>query len=221
MLGVGLLLLIAACAPSRFVEPLAKGETAISGSLGGPVFSNLGPPMPVPLTSAVVGHGFTENITGYAGMHFTSLGFGVVQTEWGAVFNLLSPDSNIAGLSGGLTANTAFDVFEGNFRLWPQVDINVRWPVGAKRNLFYAGASNWFEPRNTAYLDQPQKNKLVPAIQTGYIWRGEQWDIGVEAKWMGIGFTNQETVVEYVSFGNSGAVGLYVSLTRKWRKNEQ
>lgn len=208
-----------ACAPTRFVEPLDKGETAVSGALGGPIFTNLGVPMPVPLTSAVVGHGFSDKITGFGGLHFTSLAFGVVQTEWGAAFNLLDPDSSMAGLSGSLVANTAFDLQEGNFRLWPQVDINLRWPVGPDRNIFYAGASNWFEPRNTAYLDQPQKHKLVPAIQAGYIWRGDQWDVGLEAKWMAVGFNNSETVVDYVGVGQTGALGLYLSFTRKWKSH--
>lgn len=211
------LLWATACAPSRFVEPLEKGETAISGELGGPLFTNLDVPMPVPLASGVVGHGFTENITGYGGLHFTSLGFGVVQTELGAVFNFLDPDSAMAGLSGALVANTAYDVHEGNFRLWPQVDINLRWPVGPDQNIFYAGASNWFEPRNTAYLGESQKNKLVPAIQTGYIWRGEQWDVGLEAKWIAVGFNNAESVVDYVGIGQTGGFGLYLSLTRKWK----
>lgn len=219
-IGAGLLILLAACAPSRFVEPLDKGETAITGELGGPIFTNLGAPLPVPLGSAVVGHGFTENITGYGGIHFTSLGFGVVQTEFGAAFNLLDPDSSMAGLSGSITANTAFDVHEGNFRLWPQVDINLRWPIGPDKNIFYAGASNWFEPRNTAYLSEPQKNKLIPAIQTGYIWRGEQWDVGLEAKWIAVGFDNSELAVDYVGVGQTGSFGLYLSLTRKWKPNE-
>lgn len=213
-----LVLLLSQCAPTRYVVPLEKGEVAVTGSLGGPIFTNLGAPIPVPNTTVVVGYGFHKNITGYAGVHPTAAAFGVLQNEWGALFNFLNPDSNIAGLSGSLTANTAIGLREGDVRLWPQVDINLRWPIGPQRNWLYAGAGNWFEPRNTAYLEVPQQNKLIPAIQVGYLWEGDRLNYGVEAKWMAIGYSNREVVVDYVGVGQTGALGIYFYATRKWRK---
>ena len=55
-------LVLGACAPARFVEPLEKGELTVGGSLGGPVIS-FGGPIPMPLSSVEVGYGLDTNLT--------------------------------------------------------------------------------------------------------------------------------------------------------------
>lgn len=214
--GCVALLWLVSCAPARFVEPLDKGEVAVAGSLGGPALQVGGTPLVTPLSSVVAGYGVSDKLTVFGGAHLTAAAFGVIQTEWGATYDLLQPEENIAGLSIGLNTHTAVDVWEGKWKFWPQVEANLRWPAG--KNLIYAGASNWFEPSPDRYLGEEQHTHLIPSIQLGYIIKGARWNIGFEGKFIAPTERNDGVAVDWIGAGNTGAFGLYVSLQRSWKK---
>ena len=85
--------LLYSCAPSRVVQPLKKGERTINASFGGPVINELGATFPIPLTTVTYAQGISDRATLFGSAHPTSLLFGTLQGELGAVYGLVMPDT--------------------------------------------------------------------------------------------------------------------------------
>lgn len=138
------LILFQACASSRWVQPFQKGEVAVSANLGGQ-FIILGDiPLFIPITSVAAGYGGSEQFNG--GVHTTALAFGVIQADLGAIYAPLSPKKLQPGFSGFYGLNPMMDVWDGNFRCYPQLDLNAWWTFGNQgRHLLYTGCSGWGE----------------------------------------------------------------------------
>ncbi|MBL4594071.1 MAG: hypothetical protein JKX68_09685, partial [Flavobacteriales bacterium] len=117
------------CMPSRIVRPLDKGQKAVGAHLGGPLIGFTGTTIPMPFTSIMYAQGITEKTTVFGSIHITSLLFGVIQTDIGACHNLYYNDSSRIGLSVTPAINMAYDKWEGKFKLWPQVDVNMYWDI--------------------------------------------------------------------------------------------
>ena len=58
-----LFLIISSCAPSRFVEPLKKGQHAVALDVGGPLIEFGGLIIPTPLSSISYGYGIDSTKT--------------------------------------------------------------------------------------------------------------------------------------------------------------
>ena len=100
-----LLLIIASCSTSRFVRPLEKGQTATGFDLGGPVIDFADTKIPVPLSSLYIGHGLSNKLTVFGGLHTTALLFGTAQTDVGFTYALWKPGGKGFGLSLSPAAN--------------------------------------------------------------------------------------------------------------------
>lgn len=210
-----LILIVSSCAPSRFVVPLKKDQKAINVSLGGPLFKNFGPPIPIPLTTVAGGYGFRDDITGYAAIHPTALLYGTLMMDAGATKGWLKPDVFVPGLSSSVTANMALGLREGGFRLWPQLDVNAYWLYGKKSNVIYTGLSNWFELSGVKAHDETQERHWLPSILLGNTFAGNKINFTIEYKYILPGVESDKTVVEYVGFNGKGTNGLYFSITKK------
>src|ERR1022692_1070902 len=119
--------LFGSCAPARYVKPLDKGQTAVSASFGGPLILYGNTTIPVFLTSLAAGYGFNAGLTGFAGLHTTSLLFGVFQTDLGIVKQLRKQDGWIPGVTVSPVANLMIDKWQGKFSFFPQLDANAYW----------------------------------------------------------------------------------------------
>ena len=214
------ILAVSSCAPSRFVEPLAKNESAISAEFGGPVVNLFGASFPTPLISVAYGRGISDNITVFGGLHATSAVFGVVQAEVGAVVGLLPHDSLnpfVPGISATPVLNIAFDGWEGQGRLWPQTDLNFYWNYGKRRSLIYTGFSNWYVLSQKRAHEEVQPNQVIWNPHLGHTLKGEKWDFNTEIKFIAPNKSNQEVVVDYAKvLGKSGAMGAYISVVRRF-----
>jgi len=202
--------------PSRIVKPLDKGQKAISANLGGPLIGFSGTTIPVPFTSIMYAQGINEKITTYGSIHTTSLLFGVFQTDLGACYGLYYNDSLRIGLSVTPAANIAYDKWEGNFKLWPQVDVNVYWDINPKKSFIYLGVDNWFELSKLKAHNETQENNWILNTQIGYTHVRKKWNYNIEAKYLVPYLNNQPNVVEYKGINDKGAVGIYISFTRKF-----
>jgi hypothetical protein len=147
--------------------------------------------------------------------------FGVLQTEIGVVRELYSPDS-ISRITPGISiapaANIAFDIWENNFRLWPQIDLNAYWMLGKKRqHYFYTGLSNWFEFKQVKAHGEIQRNQWIFNPQAGIVLSKIKWNHQIEIKYLAPEIRNDNTVVGYNNpLGNKGAMGVYYSVSRKF-----
>jgi hypothetical protein len=214
----GLLALLASCAPTHNVRPLQKGEVIATASLGGSAFTNFGFPLPAPNTTVGAGYGITDKISGYVSFYPTAAAFGVMQFDVAAVYGFLKPNRWKPGVSASPALNLAGSVWDSKFKIWPQLDANAYWEYGAHRNIIYAGISSWFELANKRAHGQPQPQWLLPGFQIGHTVSGKVWDFTTELKMNNFTKSNQDLTVSWVSFGKSGALGIYFGINRHFGK---
>ena len=204
------------CAPSRFVKPLGKGEKAINASLGGPLITFAGAPIPIPFTSISGGYGVSKSLTAYGSLHPTSLIFGVLQTELGVVKNIYYNDSLKFGFSAAPVVNLSIDRWEYNFKFWPELDLNAYWTFNKNKNFIYIGASNWFELSKTKGYGEKQVSHWIINPQLGHTFIRPKWNFNIEVKLLAPGIMRYPNVVDYIGVGNKGAIGTYLSITRRF-----
>jgi hypothetical protein len=210
------LIALASCAPTRFVQPLEKGQVAVTGHLGGPLIGFGGATIPIPFTSLGAGWGISNTTTAFGNLHTTALAYGVVQVEAGVLHSFLRPDGWRPGISAAATANFMADVWEGNTKLFPQLDANAYWTYGKRQNFFYLGTSNWIDLARTRAHEEPQPNHWIFNLQAGHTFVRPKWNWVLEAKYLAPFHSNQNIVVDYASFGRTGAIGAYVGVMRKF-----
>lgn len=211
-----LLAWLASCAPTRPVRPLQEKELAVTGTLGGSVFTNFGYPLPVPNTSVGAGYGITPRLSAYASAYPTAMAFGVLQFDLGAVYGILAPHRWRPGVSVAPGLNLAGDVWDSRFKLWPQLDANAYWEYGQRRSFVYLGLSSWYElaARRAHGQDQPQF--ILPGFQVGHTLAGKRVDFTVELKANNLLVPNGDLTVSWVGLGHRGAVGIYFGLTKRF-----
>lgn len=212
-----LLLLLSgwACAPARFVKPLARGEKAVSFNLGGPLIGFAETTIPMPLTALSGAYGFTDNLTGFAGLHTTALAFGVIQTDIGVVRGLSTPAGLRPGISVSPVANLMLDTWEGKFKFYPQLDLNAYWHLGPRESFLYLGSNNWFELAGTRAHGERQQTHWLANFQSGYTFVRPKMNYTIELKYLAPFHPNKNVVVDYRGIGGNGAVGAYFGVSRK------
>jgi hypothetical protein len=204
------------CAPTRFVKPLDKGQTAVTGNIGGPLVGFAGTTIPIPFTSLGAGYGISNTTTVFGNLHTTALAFGVVQVDAGVLHSLVAQNGYWPGITGSLSANIMTDIHEANTKLFPQLDANAYWNYGPKSNFFYLGTSNWVDLAGTRAHEEPQPNNWIFNLQAGHTFVRPKWNFVLEAKYLAPFHSRQNLVVDYTGFGNRGAVGTYFGVVRKF-----
>ncbi len=190
LVGLFLLILLSACAPSRFIEPLEEGEKQVMVSLGGPLIQNLDlVPVPIPQVSLSAGKGITDRLTYYNSMYLTSLLDGVLHIDFGAVCALRRYDDSkpyFPGISSGLKLNIATDFFNTRFKLWPQIDFELYWKLINKRYTPYIGLENWYEliELENRHPRSPGQAMWLIYPHLGCIRQGQKYDLHFELKYM-------------------------------------
>lgn len=213
---VTLLFLMYACAPSRYVKPLAKNQRALSFSFGGPLIKFSNAPIPIPFSTLGYAQGLSDNCTMYANLHSTSGLFGNAQFDLGSTFHLFKKEGAY-GFSASPALQSAYSVRnKTGFRLWPTLDLNGYLHLKSKASYVYGGLNGWFELSATRAHDQPQQRHLIPNVHLGYTHVKTKWQHQVEIKYLGIGIPNLPGVVDYIGLAHKGSFGIYYSLIRKF-----
>lgn len=210
------LLAAMSCNTTRVVKPIEKGTLQVGANLGGPLITMGSLPIFMPLSSVHAAYGLKEKTTAFASLHTTALLFGVYQTDLGITQQVLQQKGMIPGISVSPIANMMIDQWKGIFSLYPQLDINAYWNYKNKPHFFYTGLNNWIELRRTRAHNQPQDLVVMPAWHLGHQWSGNKYNIQLEMKYIGFTQSNKDIVVDYISPGNNGTLGLFFSINRKF-----
>lgn len=204
------------CAPSRYVKPLAKNQSAASFSFGGPLIKFSGAPIPIPFSTLGYAYGVTTNATAYGNLHSTSLLFGNLQLDAGATLQLYKKENKF-GLTASPALQLAYNVRnKTGFRIWPSADVNTYFHFNQKPSYLYAGINSWFELSGLKAHDEIQQRRVLPNIQLGYVIVKTKWQHQFECKYLGIGIPNLPGVVDYIGISGKGSLGIYYSLIRKF-----
>lgn len=215
-LGLGVALLAVSCAPTRVIKPLEKGEKQVSANLGGAMIKFAGAPIPLPLTSVSYQQGIDTGLTLNTSLHMTSLAFGVIQFEAGLGINAYQSESKRFGVTVTPTINLMDDIWEKNFRIYPQLDAVTYWQYGQKSHLVYGGLGSWIELSKVKAHGEVQTNELLPYFMVGHQFNWTKWSFLTELKYMGFQHDNVYLVPDYISPTNKGALGLYFGVGRRF-----
>jgi hypothetical protein len=198
------------------VKPLQKKQWSAGASLGGPMIGFGDLTIPVPFTSVAAGYGVDSNATVTARIYPTAALFGVAQMDAGLLYQWRKSEGWKPGISTLPQATFMIDRWEGRASFYPSLDIHAWWDVNDRGDFFYAGCTNWFELRSTGAMDREQQDRWIPAVNAGYTLVKQRWNTAFELKYLAPGHSNENLVVDYRMTGNSGALALFVSFTRKF-----
>ena len=127
------------CGARYGAHTVGRGNAELRASLGGPVMSNVGAPLPAPLVRGGIDFGVHEKVDFEAGMHVTAAAFGVAAADLGARIQLLrSPDGSALALTTfvDLAAGTRDG---GGVRAYPELGLHGELPLGPLWRI-HAGA---------------------------------------------------------------------------------
>ena len=213
---VALLLLATSCAPTRFVKVFEKDQKALAFSFGGPVIKFAGAAIPIPFSTLTYGRGITNTCTGFGSLHTTSLLFGNVQADAGAVLRIFEKEKKM-GLTTTPGAQIAFKPgSSGTFRLWPSLDINCYVHFNDRTSFAYGGINSWVELATKRAHGENQTRHLIPNLHIGYTFVRTRWQHQFEVKYLGIGIPNMPGVVDYIGVSGKGTLGIYYCVARKF-----
>ena len=204
------------CAPSRFVKPLAKNENAIALNLGGPLIHFRKSVIPIPYTSLMYGRGITNSTTAFGSIHLTSLLYGNFQTDIGVCQRIYKNDSLKFGITINPVLNMVYDKWNKNFRVWPQLDINVYKDILKQKAFVYVGLTNWFELSSTKAHNEPVTNHILINPHIGMTYNTKKWGYTLECKFLQMAKNNQPNVVDYVGISGKGVLGFYLNFVRRF-----
>lgn len=209
LLAIGAFLL--ACAPSRFVEPLDKGEWSVGADLGGPVLNFNGAPIPTPLSELEVGYGIDSLTTVHGGLHLTSMLYGNAQLDLGVTRKVLNQEGWRPNISVAGGFNVIYSPSTGKADFWPIFDANLYWNYGRRRNYLYFGTSNYFDLNGTTtWIFIPQLGHVVKG-------KRDRWQLITEFKWMAPFKRNEAAFVPYYGIAKQGSLGFYIGVRRTIR----
>lgn len=205
-----LLLSLVACSTTRSVRPVGEGKMSAGLSIGGPLFTNLGGAIPVPVTTLFGRYGLTEK---------TDLDFGLqvpviasIGVDAGASHLLLDQEGlRPAVMAGGrlhVHANPLAIVGRDNpnggdyslgVRVFEELHANASWRLG-QRSLVWV-----------SFVVFAQVEELIfrPAIGVGVEWRPVSlFGLTVEARQMAF-LTNQHfAAVSFIGPADLGAFAI-------------
>ncbi|MCH2044624.1 MAG: hypothetical protein MK212_10950 [Saprospiraceae bacterium] len=212
---------LSACSTTRIVKPLAKKELAIGLDFGGPLFGFAGTTIPVPLSSLSAAYGVDSMLTTFGALHLTDAAFGLIHLEGGVVRDLYKAKPNIPKVSAGGTAHFMLDTWQGNFRFYPQIDLNCYWTYGKKRmNYVYFTLTNWFDFFPLAH-NQPNRKFYTPNLALGHTFANKHMRYTLEMKYLTPGSPNSDLIPSYRGIGGRGAVGIYMGVSYRFSKREK
>ncbi|MEM7039893.1 MAG: hypothetical protein AAF570_23165, partial [Bacteroidota bacterium] len=108
------------------------------------------------------------------------------------------------------------DVWEGNFKLWPQTDLNAYWEYGKRKHFVYAGVSAWYELAGTRAHGEDQPQFILPGFQIGNTWATDHWDYTLELKHSNALRDGRDATMDWVGIGGNGGLGIFLGFTKRF-----
>ncbi len=206
------LLLFAGCQTTRSIRPVGDGKVALGASLGGPMFTNLGPPIPAPLASGYGRYGISKRTDVDVGLHFPITA--AAGADLGIAHLFLEQDGWApAVMAGGrgylffdalaLTSkkNPAGDRYNADLTFFEELSGNASWRLGA-RSLAWLGLS---------FFVQAEKAIILPTLSAGFEWRlARTFGIAIELDQMAFTSNQKFSTISWIGPSNHGALAVQV-----------
>jgi hypothetical protein len=198
-----LLLLTLGCSATRSVRPVGEGRLGTALSVGGPLFVNLGPPLPAPIPVLSARYGISRRTDVDVGILLP-----VVPTlglDAGASTLVLPPAGWRPAIMAGGRA-TLLGALPGlrSPHVLLEAHGTASW-VAAHNLLAYTGADVLFDP-SSIRLHPTALLGLSFAVPLGGL------SLSAEARWLAMATSSRALSVRYGSLGGRGALGVVIAL---------
>jgi hypothetical protein len=185
----------AGCGTTQAVRPIGQGGLRAELSLGGPLFGDLGVPIPMPIALVGARYGVIDRLDVHARWNVLLAAFGAFGMDAGASGLILQQHGFFPALAGGVLATLVTDGQDTN--VFPELTLSLSWDVH-RGSLVYLGLTNFYELA-------PQF-RYHPAIFVGGRWQAtRRFGATVELKWISPHEDSTFGPVGYVSPGGLGA----------------
>ena len=136
----------------------------------------------------------------------------------GATKRLYQADSSgyLPSLSSSFSVNSLLDLNEGEYDIYPQIDLNAYWNFGkADQHFIYLGIATWTDLKARKAHDEIQGTSVLFNPHLGTNFALKKWNLTLEYKVLGLGQSNQDIVVNYAKWhGERSVPGIFVCLAK-------
>lgn len=192
------------CGLTTQVRPIPRGAVQVEAAVGGPLV-DLGPVVPVPLSTAGVRYGLGERVDVAAHAHLTTLAFGDAGLDVGGDWLVLAQDGAVPALSlggrlygfGNVLASRPF-----NPRAWLEVSPALSYLLGGRFLSYVSGTG----------LVQFAGGRPLLALAVGEELWLDPWGVQLEARWYQPGDDSRFHAADWVGIGGRGALGAVLGI---------
>jgi hypothetical protein len=211
---MGVALLASACSISREGRPVGEGQFAAGVSLGGPLFTNLGPPIPTPVLAPYGRYGLRHDLDLDFGLDLTPAA--AQGLDVGAAYELLDQrgaiptvmaGARLYGFVNALGFTGQQDPVTGQGyslepHLFEEVYGNVSWTLGQP----------WLVWTGVDLFAQAQHGVFAPSPLAGVEYRFTHLGLAAECKWLEVQHNQEFSTLAFVGPGHYGAIALQVGV---------
>jgi hypothetical protein len=199
------------CAAYTDLEPVGKGQRAVTASLGGPVIKAFGLHIPTPYLATGAVYGLDDNINVSGAFHFTSLAYGILGIDPALTFFPMlnyGPQPTLGIRVQMLTFISLKSGVSDRMRVYPVITPSAAWRLGHGR--LYGGLNI------TIPVSLPDYDKsaayMIYSPFAGYRWElTRHFRLTTEFKWHGSNVRSDQMAVTY---NNNESTGIkYGALT--------
>jgi len=213
--------LLCSCSSIRQLQPLDKGQSAVSASLGGP-FTQVGSVyIPLPLLSIGYNRGIVEKkLDIETGFNFTQALFGIMDIDASLNYRPFQPEHWIPGLivSPGFFIMTDFK--PESFRFYPVLCITGFWKIN-EYFYIYSGIENWFELSKKRYDGNFQKYHWLKTPYIGFDIGKRKLRFQFETKIYTPDLKNTGRPTKNIGFGEHGILGIFFGWIYTFAKDKK
>jgi hypothetical protein len=215
-LAVGCMALLSSCAAVRQVRPLAKGESAVNVSLGGPMTNYVGDAfLPAPLLSLGYNYGVLPRMDMEVGLDLTHLLYGVAKVDLGVNWRPWQTLRWRPSLIVSPKLQLATDC-QTSVMVNPDLILTAAWnPTPA---LYpYLGIENWFILDRTRPDGVTQEQHWLIAPFVGLSVYHHRWQYQAEFRILAPNLDNDlYRAPENVGFGDHGIIEIFLGIGRSF-----
>ncbi len=200
-----LLLLAAGCGTTQSVRPLGAGRGALDFSVGGPIVSSIGAPVPGLL--AGYRYGLDDRSDVFGRLHLIPAAVGVLGLEAGGSRLLFAQRGSIPAVSA--SAEALFFAGSGGAVAIPAASLTASWAAG--RWLFYGGSQQGVSFGKRLDGDGAAFHWSPYVGATRDVGR---WTFGAELRWWEP-HTGSDVLAWWQGIGGRGALAPMISIARR------
>jgi hypothetical protein len=191
------------CGYPHTVRNVGAGQTALHASVGGPLFDNLGAPIPIPAVMVGAQRGVTDWWDAHASLNLLAAAYRTAGIDAGSTLRLLRQRGGVPEVTGTLRLSLLTNFVDGA-RVYPELEAFASWLVG-RRWLLFGGLSTLYD----FFWRTGPRVHWAPTLgaEVGF---GRRYSLGLALRWISPQAETDRLAVDYVAPGGQGMVAIQI-----------